>query len=192
MSSKSYQSNHELNSGRKLGLSHDARQGLGYGLTRSNFHNQRQKDQLFPYVTDSVDLDNLQDLDLDINVLQQIQNKIDTPYKSGDSLIGRSADHSAFVSANHPLSAVSEITAKGMVPFPGMYKNRMQVGGGVNSPKLIAPGGYNRTGTYFGWSHAPVDDNIDNDYNEYDEETISLEKARKIVKKVLKNNLKSI
>ena len=76
-----------------------------------------------------------------------------------------------------------------MVPFPGMYKKRMQVGGGVNSPTLIGPGQYNRTGTYRGWSHAPVDMSVDLQYDdEIEPEELALKKVKKIVRSILKNN----
>ena len=192
MPSKSNQPELPLSLGQRPGLNHDSRTGLGYGLDKNTFHNSRHSSQEFPYVVnDPKDDEELEDLGLEANVAQRIKNKISSPYKSGECLICRSLDHTAMASGNRPV-AIGEATAKGLVPFPGMYKKRVQSGGGVNSPKLVAPGQYNRTGTYRGWSHAPTDDNINIDYNEYDEESISLEKARKIVRKVLKNNAKSI
>ena len=112
-----------------------------------------------------------------------------TPYKSSDSLIGRSIDSSYLVGGNARV-AIGEAVAKGMVPFPGMYKKRLQVGGGVNSPKLVAPGQYNRTGTYRGWSHAPVpvDDLVSTDDHEDD----NLEKVRSVVRAILKNNTREV
>lgn len=193
MSYKSHHSDPVPSPRQHPGLNHDARTGLGYGLSKNTFHSPRQNGQQFPYAAsaDDVDIEDLEDIKLDVDILQRIKSKIDTPYKSGDSLIGRSIDHSSLAGGNRPV-AIGEVTASGMVPFPGMYKKRVQVGGGVNSPKLIAPGQYNRTGTYHGWSHAPVDDNVNIDYNEYDKDTISLEKARKIARKVLKSNIKSV
>jgi hypothetical protein len=180
-----------LSLGSRPGRSYDSRTGLGYGLTKSTYHNARQQNQVFPYIEDDNVTDDLEDLDLQINVLQRIKNKIDTPYKSADSLIGRSIDRVSMAGGNSPV-AIGETTGTGMVPFPGMYKKRIQSGGGVNSPKLVAPGQYNRTGSSRGWSHAPVNNNVDIDYDEYDKEDVSLKRARKIVRKVLKSNLKSI
>ena len=89
---------------------------------------------------------------------------------------------------NHPI-ALGEASGVSLVPFPGMYKKRLQVGGGVNSPKLVSPGQYNRTGTLKGWSKAPVDAHSP---LEYDEDTsledAALKKVRKIVHSILKNN----
>ena len=180
-----------LSLGSSPGRSYDSRTGLGYGLTKNTYHNARQQNQAFPYIEDDSVTDDLEDLDLQINVLQQIKNKIDTPYKSADSLIGRSIDRVSMAGGNRPV-AIGETTGTGMVPFPGMYKKRTQTGGGVNSPKLVAPGQYNRTGSSRGWSHAPVNNSVDIDYVEYDKEDVSLKRARKIVRKVLKSNLKSI
>ena len=116
--------------------------------------------------------------------LKKLSNKITTPYKSSDNLIGRSADNFSFANGNIR-TGIGEAVAKGMVPFPNMYKNRVQAGGGVNSPKLVSPGQYNRTGTYRGWSKAPIPlDDVS-----YDQEDENLKKIRSIVRHVLKNNV---
>lgn len=176
-----------LSLGQRPGLSHDVRSDLGHGTAVDKHHKPRQKSQTFPYTVD--DHEGAEELvDLDDELLRKVVNKIATPYKSSDSLIGRSADHSARVNGNHPV-AIGESVAKGLVPFPGMYKKRLQVGGGVNSPTLIRPGQYNRTGTYRGWSHAPVDLEVEMPYDkDVEQEEMALKKVRKLVRSVLKMN----
>lgn len=175
--------------GVRPGLSHDGRTDLGYATSKEKFHSPRQKANSFPYPEEVEDLEDLEDVEMDPEVAQKISNKMSTPYKSADSLIGRSADSSYLVGGNSRV-AIGEAVAKGMVPFPGMYKKRLQIGGGVNSPKLVSPGQYNRTGTYRGWSHAPVpvDDLVSTDDHEDD----NLEKVRSVVRAILKNNTREV
>ena len=180
-----------LSLGQRPGLSHDVRSDLGYGIAQDKFHKSRKQGAEFPY---TVDKHEEVDLEVEEEVLKKILNKYDTPYKSSDHLIGRSADHSARVNGNKP-TAIGESTgiAKGLVPFPAMYKKRAQVGGGVNSPTLIQPGQYNRTGTYRGWSHAPIDLEADLSYDEETtEDDMALKKIRKLVRSVLKNNMTEV
>ena len=178
--------------GPRPGLSHDSRQGLGYGLSADRFHKAREKNSSFPYSEESPD--ELEDIEVDIpdELLTKILNKIQTPYKSDDSLIARSKDHSSFANGNRPV-AIGEASGKSLVPFPGMYKKRMQVGGGVNSPKLIAPGQYNRTGTSRGWSHAHVPyDTEPTEGEELTQDEKGLQKIRDLVKLVLTSNSKLV
>lgn len=178
--------------GPRPGLSHDSRQGLGYGLSNDMFHKAREKNSSFPYNDESQD--QLEDVDIDVSddLLTKILNKIQTPYKSSDALISRSKDHSSFANGNRPV-AIGEASGKSLVPFPGMYKKRMQVGGGVNSPKLIAPGQYNMTGTSRGWSHAHVPyDSEPRDNEELTQDEEGLQKIRDIVRMVLKSNSNSV
>ena len=187
MSSRLKEPRLPLSLGQRPGLSHDARKDLGHGIAVDKHHKPRTAAASFPYKADDQDVADVE-LEIDAELLKKIVNKIATPYKSSDHLIGRSADHSARVNGNHPI-AIGESVAKGMVPFPGMYKKRMQVGGGVNSPTLIGPGQYNRTGTYRGWSHAPVDMSVDLQYDdEIEPEELALKKVKKIVRSILKNN----
>ena len=174
--------------GQRPGLSHDGRADLGYATAKEKFHAPRSKGSSFPYTEEVDDLEDTEDVDFDADVANKINNKISTPYKSNDSLIGRSADSFYLIGGNSRV-AIGESTAKGMVPFPGMYKKRIQVGGGVNSPKLVAPGQYNRTGTYRGWSPAPIpaDDLVQVDDDDYDH---NVEKVRSIVRSILKNNMR--
>ena len=179
--------------GRRKGRSLDHRDDLGYGRSSAKFHKPRTKAATYPYTEDDSYED--VDLDLEISVLDKIVNKFSTPYKSDDTLIGRSADHNAMVDGNKPLAAVQQemAVAKGMVPFPAMYKDRVQVGGGV------AGGGHQyvrgddriKTGTTRGWSHAPEEvggpEGVDITFDEYinDEEDANIVKLRKVVQGVL-------
>ena len=175
---------HPLSLGHRPGLSHDSNTDRGYGKAADKFHKQRQSASSYPYVEedDHEDIDDLFSHDL----IKRVANKIATPFKSSDSLIGRSIDHSSFAGGNNRVG-IGESVAKGLVPFPNMYKKRIQVGGGVNSPKMVSPGQYNRTGTYRGWSHAPVP--ADQQMSVIaDEEDTNLEKVRALVRAVLKNN----
>lgn len=177
-----------LSLGHRPGLSHDARKDLGHGMAMDKFHKPRQSSSEFPYIEDDKSVD--VELTIDPEILQKINNRIATPYKSDDSLIARSADHSSRVNGNQRIAIGENAVASGMVPFPGMYKKRMQAGGGVNSPKLISPGQYNRTGTYRGWSKAPVDMAADLEYDEQtSQEELPLKKVRKLVHFILKNNV---
>lgn len=177
--------------GYRPGLSHDSRTDLGYATTKQKFHAPRQKGSSFPYEEEPDPIDDLEEPALDYETLKKIDNKVSTPYNSHDSLIGRTADSFYLIGGNSRV-AIGEAVAKGMVPFPGMYKKRIQVGGGANSPKLVAPGQYNRTGTYRGWSHAPIpaDEIIHKSEDDYVESTDedNVEKVRSIVRSILKNN----
>ena len=171
-----------LSLGRRAGLEKDARTGSGYGVLKTKHHFPRPKGSSFPYTEES------EEIDVDVGIsdvdIEQILKKIATPFKSSDPLIGRSIDHSSYAGGNARV-AIGEASGKSLVPYPGMYKKRIQVGGGVNSPKLISPGQYNRTGTYRGWSHAPVPLEISDD-QESDE---ALEKVRELVSMILSSNI---
>lgn len=179
-----------LSPGPRPGLSHDGRVDLGYGTAKEKFHLSRSKGSSFPYDEPVEDEDI--DLGLSADQLNRISNKTSTPFRSSDFLIGRSADHVTVANGNHPV-ALGEASGRSLVPFPGMYKNRLQVGGGVNSPKLVSPGQYNRTGTDRGWSHAPIPlDVAADEKDEMTPEELALEKIRNIVKHVLKSNSKEL
>ncbi len=177
--------------GRRSGLSFDTRTDLGYGRTSNNFQQPRAKASSYPYIEEDEYADDV-DLDLEISVLQRLVNKTSSPYKSDDSLIGRSRDNGAFVSGNTPIMHMGEMAvAKGMVPFPDMYKGRIQVGGGVNSPMAYTPGTPIRTGTERGWSYAPEniggDDGTEVTYDEYiSGEDLNIIRLRKNIQRILR------
>ena len=180
--------------GRRKGSSLDKRDDLGYGRTSAKFHKPRVKGSVYPYVEED-HYDQEIDLGLEIGVLDRIIYKFTTPYKSDDSLIGRSADHNAMVDGNKPLASVQQemATATGMVPFPTMYKKRIQVGGGVagGAQKFVRGSDRVKTGTWDGWSHAPEElggpDGVNVTFDEYinDEEDANIVKLRKVVRGIL-------
>ena len=179
--------------GLRPGLSHDGRQELGYGTTKEKFHSPREKGSNFPYSEPAQDeSEEIEELEITDELMTKIINRIATPYKSSDALIRRSIDKDSYANGNRPI-AIGEGSGKSLVPFPGMYKKRMQVGGGVNSPKLVAPGQYNRTGTTRGWSHAPIPLDPAQDKEAVltpDEE--GLQKIRDIVRMVLDSSSKEV
>ena len=182
--------NSPVSLGPRPGLSHDGRVELGYGTSKTKFHAARPKTGTFPYDEPSEEED--VDLRLTADQVKKVRSKISTPFKSSDFLIGRSADHVTVANGNHPV-ALGEVSGRSLVPFPGMYKKRMQVGGGVNSPKLVSPGQYNRTGTDRGWSHAPIPlDTEPKGGDDLSPDEENLEKIRDIVKTILSTNSKEL
>ena len=177
--------------GRGMGLAYDdERLDLGYGRTSSKFHKPRIKGGRFPYVEPIADDSEEDEVAVsDQAIADKIINKMATPYKSSDSLIGRSADRNAFVDGNKPLGktmGVMERASSHMVPFPSMYDERIQVGGGVNGPMAIRPGTPPRTGTTKGWSRAPVLFGDDVEYSEIEDgEDANLIKLRKVINYIL-------
>ena len=179
--------------GRRDDRNLDHRDDLGYGRSSAKFHKPRTKAATYPYVEE----DNYDDVDIDleISILDKIVNKFSTPYKSDDSLIGRSADHNAKVDGNKPLAPVQQemATAKGMVPFPAMYKKRIQVGGGVagGGTRYVRGSDRVKTGTWDGYSHAPEElggpEGVNITFDEYinDDEDPNILKLRKVIRGVL-------
>ena len=64
--------------GVRPGSSLDTRRDLGYGRDSAKFHNPRITGSTFPYTPAEEDLDDV-DLNLEIDVIQQILNKVATP-----------------------------------------------------------------------------------------------------------------
>tara|TARA_A100001011_G_scaffold393667_1_gene484113 strand:+ start:123 stop:689 length:567 start_codon:yes stop_codon:yes gene_type:complete len=172
--------------GRAPGLAYDdERQDLGYGRTSSKFHKPRSKSGSFPYV-DPIAYEDEEDIEASPELANKMINKMATPYKSSDSLIGRSADKNAYVDGKTPYGRQNEQSSTHMVPFPDMYKKRLQVGGGVNGPMAIRPGTAPRTGTTKGWSNAPVLYGDDIGYSELEDgEDPTLVKLRKVINLIL-------
>ena len=174
------------NIGRAPGLAYDdTRQDLGYGRTSTKFHKPRLKGGRFPYA-EPIAYKDEEDIEASPELADKIINKMATPYKSSDSLIGRSVDHNAYVDGITPLGARTESASTHMAPFPDMYKKRIQVGGGVNGPMAIRPGVAPRTGTTKGWSNAPVLYGDDVLYSEIEDgEDANLIKLRKVINHIL-------
>ena len=181
-----------LSFGRRQGLGAytDTRSDLGYGKSIDKFHKPRSKGGAFPYTDEDqyADVDDLEEIE-DEELLRKFVNKIMTPGKSDDSLIGRSVDRDSKANGNKPIGPPLGEAGVGMVPFPGMYKKRLQVGGGVNSPTAISPGGYQRTGSKKGWSQAPeppADENSNVKFSEIESgEDPSIVRLRKVVSHII-------
>ena len=184
--------NSPISLGRRSGMNLDYRDDLGYGRTSAKYHEPRTKANSYPYVEED-SYDDV-DLGLEIDVIQQIINKLSTPYKTDDSLIGRSADHNAKVDGNKPILALGEMAvAKGMVPFPTMYNKRIQVGGGAGGGSMQYTSGdaKPKIGSWLGWAHSPEQpsgpEGVDITFDEYvnDEEDVNILKLRKVVRGIL-------
>jgi len=175
---------------RGAGAYKDTRDDLGYGRNSNHFHKPRSKGEAFPYANVK-DEEVIEDEEvMSDEDLQKFINKIATPYKSSDSLIKRSRDSMYKAGGNKPVGpSLGEQAGKGLAPFPAMYKKRIQVGGGVNSPMAIDPGQYPRTGTKRGWSLAPEEPALDAaniTYSEYESgEDPNLIKLRKVIRYIL-------
>ena len=175
---------------RGLGAYTDTRSDLGYGKSVDRFHKPRSKGGAFPYTDEDpyAGSDGSEEIE-DEELLRKFVNKIMTPGKSDDSLIGRSVDRDAKANGNKPVGPPLGEAGTGMVPFPDMYKKRVQVGGGVNSPTAISPGGYQRTGTKRGWSQAPespADENSNVEYSELESgEDPNMIRLRKVISHIV-------
>ena len=143
-----------LSIGKRSGRSYNTNQGYGYAQTTTRFHAPRIKGASFPY-TEPVEYDE-ETLPEDEDIIKKVVNKMRGAADHRDHLSSRSADHFAFIGGNRRVGIANEAAGSGMVPFPAMYKKRIQVGGGVNSPMAIRPGQDPRTGTERGWAHAPI------------------------------------
>ena len=177
-----------LSIGQRPGRTYNTNQGFGYGRTSSRFHDARQKGSNFPYSEPTVDSEELS-VD-DEEVIRKVINKMQGTHDHPDHYSSRAADHFAFQGGNMRVGIANEVAGTGMVPFPAMYKKRIQVGGGVNSPMAITPGQNPRTGTERGWAHAPVPPAYANDDVTFSElesgEDESILKLRKVISSILR------
>ena len=172
--------------GVRPGRSYDSNQGFGYGRTSTRFHAPREKAGTFPYSEPPEPSDSFEE---DEEIVDKVINKMRGAPDHRDHLSSRAADRFAFQGGNRRVGIANEV-ATGMVPFPAMYKKRIQVGGGVNSPMAYDPGQYPRTGTERGWSHAPVPPVNANDEIMFSEletgEDPSILKLRKVISSILR------
>jgi hypothetical protein len=174
--------------GLRLGRSYDTKTDGGYGRSSDRFHKQRAKGGNFPYA-EPVNYDELpvEDEDLVKNILNKMRGSADP----SDSLSGRAADRFAFQGGNRRVGPDSglniEAAGTGMVPFPAMYKKRIQGGGGVNKPVAYDPGQSPRTGTYRGWSQAPVTPGDTAKFSEIEDgEDPTIVKLRKVIGDIIR------
>jgi hypothetical protein len=142
----------------------DDRKGLGYGiLDPSGRFEPRRSSTHYPYL----DPDPYEDLDPEEEELQVMMRKKTTPPMSHDPMSHKSTDPFYFVAGNTKLSdcfyrpddVLSEVdvASKSMSPVSSHYKGTKH-GAAGGSPGAAFPyrvGNYKRTGTHYGFSHAP-------------------------------------
>lgn len=147
-----------------LAPAHDARQGHGYGRTGkpTGAGTTWQEDDQYPYVdkleTSEEEEEELEDMLGDLDGATTFMSKMPTHYYGPHDPYGKrraKVDRRSFAHSSN--RGLGETTAKGMVPFPNMYKNRDTTAGGM-SPTVYktAPGrkggGH---GSKKGWFGAP-------------------------------------
>ena len=128
---------------------YDANSDKGYGRLEPKFHKPRQ---IPLYIEPAVDVS---EVDIDDETYQAVLKKL-LAYAPSDAYAKNKADPFHFVDGATKLSE----TAKGMVPFPNMYKNRQAVAGGTAPREPAGPTAAFRTrvrptGTKRGFSSAP-------------------------------------
>lgn len=134
----------------------DARDDAGYGrLNPSGFHEPRSFEQYPPAPEEDLEAEEEIDAATMDAVLSRVLN-----YLPGDPYAIAKTDRRAFVDGSTNLSELN--TAKGMVPFPSMYKGRTQSGfGGFGAELPFSTSfssfrsGIEPTGTKKGWSKSP-------------------------------------
>ena len=177
-----------ISSAPSSGRSYDTNKGFGYGRTSDRFHKPRAKGGNFPYAAPVEDDEQISTEDEEI--AKKVVNKMRGGADHRDYLSSRSADHFTFQGGNMRVGIANEAAGTGMVPFPAMYKKRIQVGGGVNSPMAYDPGQYPRTGTERGWANAPVPPADANDEITFSELEAggdpSILKLRKVISSILR------
>ncbi len=162
----------------------DSRAGLGYGQTQNKNHAPRQTISSYPYQEE----DEFEDVDIS-DIPLDIQNKIRkvvNGYMANDPLDIKGTDPFYYVAGNTKLG---EASGTSIAPKPGLYKKRMQVGGGVGSPKAYSPGSLQQTGSTIGYSHPHRSMGADNELTlddiGADDEELPMKKVRSIIKSIL-------
>ena len=164
----------------------NSRTGLGYAQTEPRHHKSRKSQGSYPY-DDPDDYEDVDISDIDIETQKKLR-KVINGYLANDFLDVKGTDPFYFSAGN---TKIGESVGTSISPMPGMYKKRMQVGGGVNSPKAISPGSLQQTGSTIGYSHPHKDINRDTDMNvlqldsenEFDE--LPLKRVRMVIRKIL-------
>ena len=156
----------------------DDRKGLGYGiLAPSGRFEPRKFSSHYPYL----DPDPYGDLDPEEEELQVMMRKKVPPAMRHDPMSHKSTDPFYFAAGNTKLSdcfynpddVLSEVdvAAKSMSPVPSHYKGTKHGAAGAAFPSGV--GNYKRTGTHYGFSHAPKLDTIfDDDIEDLTDEEI--------------------
>ena len=165
---------------------HDARSDLGYGRVTPRFHVSRQRQDFFPYLQPDYSADDIEDEVIDNESIDAINTKISTlGSTSMDPYAINKTNPFYYGAGNLKLSdcfqrpdAVlleMEVMANSMYPMPGMYKGKnvmfnAPIGGVSGHSQTITSGSPLRSGTHYGWSHAPLTDD-----NQHDEDIYTLE-----------------
>lgn len=153
--------------------SRDARTGLGYGILNPKNQTPRSLGSIYPYYEkEELDPD---DEEIDQETSDTISKKY-SKYQPSDFSRAAGSDPFYFTAGNTKLSdcffrtddVLAEVASFGdsMTGVPGKYRG---LGGGMGNSGASFPyqggGGtnYKRTGTTYGWSHAP--DPIDDEEN---------------------------
>ena len=140
------------------GSSHDARTGLGYGLTSDKLHKSRKMGRIYPYI-EIQDFGEYEDEETE----DAIRSKLDFPIQT-DTYSAAGTDRFYFVAGNTKLSdcferpdkVLEEVHSLGssMSPVP-MKRSRTSLGRGAGSSFPSGVGNYRRTGTKKGYFSSP-------------------------------------
>jgi len=162
----------------------NSRAGLGYGQLEPRHHLSRQSQGSYPYDDDD-EHDDVDISDIDIETQKKLR-KVINGYLANDFLDVKGTDPFYYAAGNTKLG---EAVGSSISPMPGMYKKRIQVGGGANAPKAITPGSLQQTGSTIGYSHPHKDINQDinvlqlDSENELDE--LPIMRVRMLIRKIL-------
>ena len=164
----------------------DDRAGGGYGQLKPRFHKDRKAVNSFPYKEeDEYEDEDISDIPIEI---QDKLRKMIGGYLANDYLAMKGTDPFYYAAGNTKLG---EAVGTSISPMPGLYKKRMQVGGGVNSPKAFSPGSLQQTGSTIGYSHPHVSLGPDRDIEfsdiEQEDEELPIKRVRMVIRKMLEN-----
>lgn len=173
----------------KPGAAPNDRGGLGYGQLKPKHHLPRQNQSSYPYKDD----DEYEDVDIaDIDPeVQADLRKVINGYLANDFLDVKGTDPYYYAAGNTSMGKFGEGVGSSIAPMPNMYKKRIQVGGGSNSPKAFSPGSLQQTGSTIGYSHPHRTLGDDDDINilqmdsEVEMDELPLKRVRMVIRKIL-------
>jgi hypothetical protein len=167
---------------------HDARNDLGYGRVTPRFHVSRQRGGSFPYTEPHEPYEEIEDTDVDEDSIDALHSKITTlGTTSMDPYAINKTNPFYYGAGNLKLSDCferpdsvlleMEVMASSMYPLPGAYKGKnvmfnAPIGGVSGHSQTITNANPLRTGTHYGWSHAPLLDDDGQDEDIYSLEDI--------------------
>lgn len=167
---------------------HDARSDLGYGRVTPRFHVSRQRGSSYPYMETDEASEEIEAVEVDEDSIDALHSKITTlGTTSMDPYAINKTNPFYFGAGNLKLSDCferpdmvlleMEVMASSMYSMPGMYKGKNKmfnapIGGVSGHSQTITNLNPLRTGTYYGWSHAPLLDDDGHDENIYSLEDI--------------------